>query len=178
MIDKAQISELQSYFDGRSKLHKAAIAIRCYTQNPSLFYACVDGFGNKKTVNIPIEPSDLLPIIERYIENIDREIVNISRIAEMPDKYNIFVGEYDTLKKHIDDYEQRYPDTFTSYAQIEQIISDAYKSRLLDTNNPGMEDADYHVPVCSDWQDKIYVFSFHHIHENTIYVKFEEIYKL
>ncbi|TFU91755.1 hypothetical protein E4T81_14745 [Barnesiella sp. WM24] len=177
-MDKALISELQSFFDGRSKLNYAAMAIKCYTQKPSLFYACVDGFGNKKTINIPIEPTDLLPIIERYLDNIDKEIINISTIAAMPVDYNVFIEGYDSLKEHISDYEQRYPETFTSYDKIVKEISESYKARLHDKEHPGWEQEDYHIPVCSDWEDKIYVFNFHNIDEKTICVIFNGIYKL
>lgn len=176
-MNKELISELQSFFDGRSKLNYAAMAIKCYTQKSTLFYACVDGFGNKRTINIPIEPTDLLPIIERYLDNIDKEIINISSISAMPVDYNVIIEEYNKLKEYICDYERRYPETFTSYYAITKEISEQYKARMLDMEDPGSEQADYLIPVCSDWEDKVYLFNFDKIDDATIHVTFNGIYK-
>ena len=57
------------------------MAIKCYsgeTKNTSIFFAYVDGFKNKRTINIPITPKDLLPILETYLEDIDNQIIEIS----------------------------------------------------------------------------------------------------
>lgn len=77
-MDKALIAELQDHFDGRGKLKKVANAIRCYTKDASIFFSYVDGWGKKQYINIPIEPSEILPILEKYINNIDADIVRIS----------------------------------------------------------------------------------------------------
>lgn len=66
-MDKALIAELQDHFDGRGKLKKVANAIKCYTKDTSIFFSYVDGWGKKQYINIPIEPSEILPILEKYI---------------------------------------------------------------------------------------------------------------
>lgn len=73
------IVDLQSYFDGRGKLNNAITAIKCYSRDSkesSVFFGYVDGFKNKRTINIPIDPKDLLPILEKYVNNIDIQIAD------------------------------------------------------------------------------------------------------
>ncbi|MCM1075982.1 MAG: hypothetical protein NC411_01315 [Bacteroides sp.] len=80
-MNKAQIAELQDHFDGRARLKKAANALKSYTKEASIFFSYIDGWGKKQYINIPIEPTDVLPILEKYIENIENEIINITQEA-------------------------------------------------------------------------------------------------
>lgn len=190
-MNKALISDLQSYFDGRARLNNAALAIKCYTKNPSLFYGYVDGWNNKKTVNIPIEPTDLLPILERYIENIDKEIINVSQEAEEttkaivttpnevmpPTQYHVNIENCEYLIDYINGYANTHPNTYNSFGEIVRQLSVAYHSRLTDTENPGYENDDYHIQVCSDWENKIYVFSFIKVVGSILCLSFDEITK-
>lgn len=80
-MDKEMIVDLQSYFDGRGKLNNAITAIKCYSRDSkesSVFFGYVDGFKNKRTINIPIDPKDLLPILEKYVNNIDIQIMEVT----------------------------------------------------------------------------------------------------
>lgn len=79
-MNKETIVELQSYFDGRSRLSNAIQKIKLYSnsKDASIFFGYVDGFKNKRTINIPIEPDDLLPILEKYVRNIESEIMGIA----------------------------------------------------------------------------------------------------
>lgn len=174
-MDKAAIIDLQTYFDGRAKLNNASIAIKSYShKNASLFFGYVDGFNNKRTINIPIAPTDILPILENYIDNIDKEIINIANGGEEPEElYEAVIENEDELVQYITDYANRYPNTFTSLESIKNRLSKSF----LEREDCYKED-DYHIEVCSDWQNKIYVFAFAATVADTIYFKFEEIYKL
>lgn len=179
-MNQETIVDLQSYFDGRSRLNKVITAIKLYsndTNNPSLFYAYVDGFKNKRTVNVPIDPADLLPILEKYVRNIENEIMGIanksSELEEDQNEYEVIIENENDLANYITDYANRYPETYISLESIKKRLSKAFSERT----DPDIAN-DYHIEVCSDWQDKIYVFSFRLTVAYTIYFKFEEIYKL
>lgn len=168
-MDKALITELQDHFDGRGKLKKVANAIKCYTKDASIFFSYVDGWGKKQYVNIPIEPSEILPILEKYINNIDADIVRIAS----PTKQAVIDNLAD-IESYISDYKQRYPETYTSIEAITTALAQAYQERKQN----GSVDDGYHVPVCSDWQDKLFTFLLIGECNDTVYFQFEGIYKL
>lgn len=174
MMSPALINELQDCFDCRGRLRKVAYAIKCYTKNSSIFYSYTDGFGNKKCVNIPIEPQDLLPLLEKQVENIDKEIQRISCESEYQE-FSVIIRNSTELKKHISDYQARYPLTATDMQTIRTQLAQSVKWRV--GNNQNSTD-DYHIPVCSDWQNKVYVFSIEAQEENVLFFNFKEIYKL
>ena len=81
-MTKAEINDLQSYFDGRRKLYNALIAIKSYQKDGSFFFNYTDGWGKNRNINLPIEPDDIIPALEKYIEGIDKQIIEISQHFE------------------------------------------------------------------------------------------------
>lgn len=179
-MTKAEINELQSYFDGRRKLYNALNAIKCYSKDSSsFFFNYTDGFQNKRNINIPLEADDIISVIEKYIDNIDKQIMEISKPEIEPLPLTVYIDNHEELLKHIRDYESRYPDTYMSLSQIMKRLEEMYEARKTSNDEIPISIAeDYHIEVCSDWQDKIYVFSF--IEEGSVYISFhfETIYKL
>lgn len=176
-MTKAEINDLQSYFDGRRKLYNVLNAIKCYPKDSSFFFNYTDGFQNKRNINIPLEPEDIISILEKYIDNIDKQIMEISNQKQIePVPLSAFIDNHEELSKHIADYEMRYPDTHMSLPKIKKRLEEMYVARKADGDYP--PHMDYHIEVCSDWQDKIYVFSF--VNEGNVYITFhfEEIHKL
>ena len=174
MMDVAKINELQDHFDGRGRLKQVIYALKCYTKDASIFFSYTDGWGKKKYLNIPIEPSDILPILEKYVDAIDNDIM---ALTAMP--VRVLVVKSSVLDEYIEDYQKRYPSTFTSYDTIVSRLAQAYAERIADHGNDVSRPKGYHVEVCSDWQDKIYTFSFLGIDKTgTAKFQFEEIYKL
>lgn len=168
-MDKALIAELQDHFDGRGKLKKVANAIKCYTKDTSIFFSYIDGWGKKQYINIPIEPSEILPILEKYINNIDADIVRISSSTKQA-----VIDNLADIESYISDYKQRYPETYTSLETIISTLTQVYQTRKQD----GSGDNAYHIPVCSDWQDKLFTFSLIGECGETVYFQYEGIYKL
>lgn len=175
-MDKTLIDELQGHFDSRGKIRNSIIVIKSYTNDTSFFFSYKDGWGNKKYINLQLEPEDVLPILERYLENIDKDIERIST-PEMPE-VNIAIDNFSELEKYVNDYKSRFPQTYTSIEKIYETFRESYVYRKNDNENPGWEAEDYHIKVCSDWEDKIYVFSFKGEIDRTIILHFEEIVKL
>lgn len=170
-MDVAKINELQDHFDGRGRLKQVADAIKCFTKNASVFYSYIDGWGNKKYLNIPIEPSDLLPLIQKYIDSIDKDIIALTSLRAA-------VFNYADLEYLVLDYKNRYPETATSYETIISRLTEAYKARLGNEEDLKRPQS-YHVEVCSDWQDKIYMFTFREVDDNGVLIfTFDDIYKL
>lgn len=167
------INDLQDHFDGRSRLRKASTAIKCYTQKASLFFSYIDGWGKKQYVNIPIEPSDLLPILDNYITKIDEDIM---KQISKSDLLKVTIDNLSALTSYIEGYKNSFPSTFTSLDDIVSRLERSYKDRLDDDRYSGEED--YHIEVCSDWQDKIYVFSCEGRDDESLYFKFKGIVKL
>lgn len=168
-MDKALITELQDHFDGRGRLKKVANAIRCYPKDSSIFFSYVDGWGKKQYVNIPVEPSEILPILEKYIDNIDADIMRIASPA-----LQVVIDDLEELERYVLDYKKRYPETYTSLEAITSTLAQAYQERNGDGNN---ENDGYHIPVCSDWQDKVFAFSPIGECNDMVYFKYEGIYK-
>ncbi len=54
------------------------------------------------------------------------------------------------LMRYIEDYKSRYENTYTSLDYIENRIKSIYKKQ-------GICD-EYQIPVCSDWENKVYCF--------------------
>lgn len=176
-MTKAEINDLQSYFDGRRKLNNALIAIKSYPKDSSFFFNYTDGWNKNKNINLPLEAEDIIPILENYIDNIDRQIMEISNQRQLElAPLTAFIDNHEELSKHIADYESRYPDTYMSLHKIKKRLEEMYVARKADGDYP--PHMDYHIEVCSDWQDKIYIFSF--IEEGNVYITFhfEEIHKL
>lgn len=170
MLTPALITELQDCFNGRARLQEAAMAIKIYTKDASLFYSCVDGWGKKKYINIPIDPTDLLPLLNKYIGRIDKEIMKISGRVE------VIIQNFADVKPFIEDYKIRYPSTFTSEEKIYQTLEEAVIERRK--GNPHLVSEDYHIEVCSDWDNKIYVFSVISETFNQVTFQFKEICKV
>lgn len=61
------------------------------------------------------------------------------------------------LKSDIIDYKDKYLSTYTSFGDIVRKIGDVFKIHYFDNGFDCPQD-DIHIPVCSDWQDKLYVF--------------------
>lgn len=61
------------------------------------------------------------------------------------------------LLQDIDEYRKRYNDTYTSYGKIINVISNAFYNYYKRNGFDCPED-EIHIPVCSDWKDKVYVF--------------------
>lgn len=174
MMDLAKINELQDHFDGRGRLRQVVDAIKCYTKNASVFYTYVDGWNNKKYINIPIEPSDLLPILQKYIDSIDKDII---AMTAMP--VRVLIDNSSDLDKYVEDYERRYPSTFTSWNKLSKCLTETYIARIADHGNGVSDPQSYHVEVCSDWQDKLYIFSFLGVdNTGTAHFHFDDICKL
>ena len=76
----------------------------------------------------------------------------------------------------IEDYKIRYPSTFTSEEKIYQILEEAVIERRKE--NPHLVSEDYHIEVCSDWDNKIYVFSVISETFNQVTFQFKEICKV
>lgn len=172
-METALINELQGHFDGRGRLKRAVQAIKCYTNGSSFFYAYTDGFGNKRNINLPIEPEDIVPILERYIENIDKDI---TQIAHDSNPLVASVINLDELTHAINDYQCRYPSTFTSLETIYNRLVNSYTDRKNDDRFDDMDE--YHIEVCSDWQDKLYVFNFCGQKNETLLFQLKGIYKI
>lgn len=168
-MDKALIIELQDHFDGRGKLKKVADAIKCYPKDASVFYSYVDGWGKKQYLNVPIEPSEILPILEKYIDNIDADIVRIASPS-----LKAVIENSNEIERYVSDYKQRFPETYTCLDSILSTLVKAYQERRQN----GDGEYDYHIPVCSDWQDKIYSFSLSGECDETVYFRYDGIYKL
>ena len=146
------------------------MAIKIYTKDASLFYSCVDGWGKKKYINIPIDPNDLLPLLDKYIGRIDKEIIRISGRVE------VIIQNFADVKPYIDDYMRRYPSTYISEDKIYKTLEDAVIGRRQE--HPHMVCEDYHIEVCSDWEDKVYVFSVISETLNQVVFQFKEICKV
>ncbi len=173
-MDVAKINELQDHFDGRGRLKQVANAIKCFTKNASVFYSYIDGWGNKKCINIPIEPSDLLPLLQRYIDGIDKDIIALTTPT-----IKVLVNNYADLEYSILDYQNRYPKTATSYETIASRLKEIYLARVEGSDQDDlMRPQSYHIEVCSDWQDKIYMFSLVGVEGDTAVFRFDDIYKL
>ncbi len=130
MMDVAKINELQDHFNGRGRLMQVVYAIKCYSKDSSIFFSCIDGWGKKKYINIPIEPSDLLPILQKYIDSIDKDII---AMTAMP--VRVLIDNSAELDKYVKDYERRYPSTFTSWNKIENCLAETYAARIADHGN-------------------------------------------
>lgn len=157
------------------------MAIKCYANanDASIFFSYTDGWNNKKYVNIPIEPEDLLPLLEKQIESIDREILNISR-EQSPKSmnFNIVITNEAELLRYIEDYKTRYPSTFTSLETLKERLNETFRMRLNDGGKEVELYEDYHIEVCSDWRDKIYVLEFQDENNGEVQFLFKEIFKL
>lgn len=180
-MDRSQIIELQDCFDGRSRVNKAAMAIKCYAnaRDASVFFSYTDSWNKKQYVNLPIEPEELLPLLEKQIENIDRAILNIA--GEQPSKsvnFNIVIINEIELLGYIEDYKKRHPSTFTSLETLKKKLNQTFLLRLNDGGKEVELYEDYHIEVCSDWQDKIYVLEFQGENNGEVKFLFKEIFKL
>lgn len=174
-MKKDTIQVLQDYFDGRSRLNKAKMAMKCYTKDASIFYAYVDGWGKKQYINIPIEVDDILPIIDKYIANIDIEIDNV--VGGGPAvPVRVEIDNLDDLLYKIDGYREQFP-TYTSLSEILTTLAGSIRYRLEDCPSDVLS-ADYHIPVCSDWEDKLYVFKMKQQQEDVYHIHFSEITKI
>ena len=171
-LTKAQIYELQGHFDERSKLHNIVMAIKCNAKESSFFFAYKDNFDNKKYLNIPIRPEYIIAIVEKQIDNIESEIIELTTT---PEDIEVVIMNGERLETSIADYKSRYPDTYTGLAKIRKTLRRSFMSRFIDGQDTS---ADYHIEVCSDWQDKIYVFEFLNKTDEYLQFKYKEIFKL
>ena len=173
-MDVDKINELQDHFDGRGRLKQIVDAIKQYSNTASIFLSYTNGFGSKKYLNIPIELSELLPILKKHIDSIDKDILFLT---SMP--VRVLIVNSAVLDPLIKDYQSRYPSTFTSYDTIVHRLAEIYAARMADNGNGVSAPMSYHIEVCSDWQDKIYMFSFLGMDKTgTAKFQFDNIYKL
>lgn len=173
-MDYDKIDELQAQFDGRGRLIQIVNAISLYSNSASIFLSYTDGWQKKKYLNIPIELDELLPILLKHITNIDNDII---RLTSMP--VRVIIENSAALDPLIKDYQSRYPYTFTSYDTIVSRLAEIYTARMADNGNDVSNPMSYHIEVCSDWQDKIYMFSFLGMDKTgTAKFQFDDIYKL
>ena len=61
------------------------------------------------------------------------------------------------LESYVDDYKCMYSSTYTSFENIVRIIGNVFKAYYFDNGFDCPQD-DIHIPVCSDWQDRLHVF--------------------
>lgn len=175
-MDEALITELQDHFDGRSRLNKVVDAIKIYTKDASIFYSYVDGWGKKHYLNIPIEPDEILPILETYIKNIDKDIIKIAAPPQLPSVNNaIIVDNAPVINSKVNEYKTSFPTTYTNCNKIRQILSETLQYR----QSEGLDLSDsYQIPVCSDWEDKLYLFSFIGVEDGVAFFHFDDIVKI
>lgn len=74
-------------------------------------------------------------------------------------RFEIIVTPYTEkdLLKDIDGYRKMYKDTFTSYGKIVNLIRKVFYN-YYNGNGFDCPEDEIHIPVCSDWLDKVYVF--------------------
>ncbi|MDE6276845.1 MAG: hypothetical protein K2M06_01915 [Muribaculaceae bacterium] len=171
-LTKAQIYELQGHFNERGRWHDIAATIRCNLKESSFFFAYKDSLGNRKYLNLPIAHEDILAIINNQIENKEKDIIELTTTSE---DFEVIIMNGETLEDSVADYKSRYPDTYTSLVKIREILRKSFMYRLEDGQR--ITD-DYHIEVCSDWQDKMYVFKFLNKTEEYLQFEFKEIFKL
>ncbi len=178
-MDEALIIELQGHFDGRSRLKKVADAIKCYTKDASIYYSYVDGWGNKRNINIPIEPEEILPILENYIKNIEKDIIKIAAPPPppIPSVNNaLIIDNASEINSKVEEYKISFPDTYTSCNEIRRILHESMEYRA--TNGLELTDSSFQIPVASDWEDKLYLFSFIGIDDGVALFHFDGIAKI
>lgn len=174
-LTKAQIYELQGRFDERSKLHNIKMTIKCNAKESSFFFAYKDNLGNKKYLNLPIEQEDILAIFQQRIDNIEKDIIDLTTT---PEDIEVIIMNVEKLDASIAGYKSRYPYTYTSLATIRETLRESFRSRLENINGQADTTDDYHIEVCSDWEDRIYVFEFLNRTDEYLQFKFKEIFKL
>ena len=76
------------------------------------------------------------------------------------------------LTEYLNDYSIRYPGTYTTLTDIKRTLFKGYQSRKKEDL-----DLDFHIAVCSDWENTVYLFTYHGASFGKIYFKFEEIVK-
>lgn len=180
-MDEALITELQGHFDGRSRLNRVVNAIKQYkdTKEASVFFSFVDGWGKKQYLNIPIEPEELLPMLENYIKNIDKDIIEIASPPPppIPSVNNaLIVDNASEINSKVEGYKASFPETYTSCNEIRRILYESLEYRAI--NGLELDDYSFQIPVASDWEDKIYLFSFIGIEDGVVLFHFEGITKI
>ena len=154
---KNLIAELQDHFTERGRLTNAKMAIKCYTQDASFFFSYKDGWGNKKYINLPFTPEDVLPILQKYINNIEKDIIYSS--------IEIEIDSEDELTQSIDEHKKSYPKTYTSLDSVKDNLKKIYAHRVIINEYKDDDEefsigskAPYNIPVSSDSKDKCYQF--------------------
>lgn len=157
MPTKQLIAALQDHFTERGRLANAMTAIKCYTKEASFFYSYKDGWGNKRCINLPFMPEDVLPILQKYIDNIGKDIIYSSIGAE--------IDSEEDLIKCIDEYKRNHPKTFTDIETVKQGLRRLYAERVFINENVEDENGDnifrdkpYRIKVCEDLNGKFYEF--------------------
>lgn len=174
-LTKAQIYEVQGLFDKRSKLRNVAMTIKCNAKDSSFFFAYKDNHEAKKYLNLPIGTEAILSIIYAQIDDIEKDI--IKRTTTLEDFEIIIMNEAE-LESSIGDYKSRYPETYTSLSAIRKRLMESFLGRKEDRDKQVDIADDYHIEVCSDWQDKIYVFGFINSTNEHLQFEYKGIYKL
>ncbi len=157
MPTKSLIYTLQDHFNARGRIANAMLAIKTYTKDSSYFYSCKDGWGNKKCINLPLEAEDILPILQKYIDNIDKDIIYSSIEAE--------INSEEDLTKYVELYKQSNPKTYANIEILKHHLRKMYADRMIANDNHDDEEDDevarkepYRIQVCSDINDKFYEF--------------------
>lgn len=176
-LTKTQIFELQTHFDSRSKFKNIVNTIQCNRLDSSIFFSYKDRQGNKKYINLPIAPSEIIEMFKQRIDDTEKRIIELTQKEEDID---VVIMNEAHLEKYVEDYRTRYPFTHTSLEDIRETLRNAFFRRREDKHSaehiPTTDD--YHVEVCTDWQDKLYVFQLLTQTDEYLQFEFKEIYKL
>ncbi len=157
MPTKNLISELQDHFTERGRLVNAKTAIKCYTQDASFFFSYKDGWGNKKYINLPFTPEDVMPILQKYIDGIEKDIIYSSIEVE--------VDSEDDLAESVKECQYWNPKTFLNIESIKSELKKIYAHRMIVENKAEDNIGDdnyrqepYHIPISSDSVNGFYEF--------------------
>lgn len=82
------------------------------------------------------------------------------------------IDNMEEFTEYLNDYSNRYPGTYTTLTDIKRALLKGYQSRKKEDS-----DLDYHIAVCSNWENKVYVFTYHGSSYGKVYFKFEEVVK-
>lgn len=144
MTTKQLISELQGHFTERGRLEDAKNAIKVYTKESSFYFSYKDGWGNKKYINLPFTPDDVLPILQKYIDNIERDIIYSSVQVE--------IDSEDNLMNCLIGNNECDPDRFVSVEFIKDELRKAYAHRTIidgstedNVGDDNFRDKPYHI---------------------------------
>lgn len=166
MPTKTLISELQNHFTERGRLVDAKNAIKSYSNDSSFFFSYKDGWGNKKYINLPFTSDDVLPILQRYIDNIERDIIYSSVDVEIDSENH--------LMNILCENNGNIPDRFVACDYIKSELKKAYAYRVIvsgtaedNLGDENYQDKPYHIKRF-DHSDNVYEFWLIGRYKNTL----------